>query len=149
MSGERKTRTHDRAFKLAVLARVAAGETVSALSREVGVRGKLIYQWRRAYQSGGAEALRGRGRPGKEERAAFAVREPSTPVAGLSGPSELDLARQKIAALERKIGQQALELDFFGEALQLMNEADRRPSGPDDAPVSTASSGRGCSGKAS
>lgn len=44
MSGERKTRTHDRAFKLAVLARVAAGETVSALSREVGVRGKLIYR---------------------------------------------------------------------------------------------------------
>jgi hypothetical protein len=63
-------------------------------------------------------------------------------------PGELARARAQIAELERKIGQQALELDFFGQALQLMNEAGRRPSVPGDAPASTASSGRGRSGKA-
>lgn len=42
MSGERKTRTHDRAFKLAVLALLVAGETVSTLSRQVGREGGQI-----------------------------------------------------------------------------------------------------------
>lgn len=61
-------------------------------------------------------------------------------------PGQLARARAQIAELELKIGQQALELDFFlGHALQLMNEAGRRPSAPGDAPASTASSrpGRG------
>ena len=48
----------------------------------------------------------------------------------------------------RRIGQQALELDFFGQALQLMEQAGRRPSGPADVPASTASSRRGRGGKA-
>jgi hypothetical protein len=68
--------------------------------------------------------------------------------AGVAAPDELALARERIAALERKVGQQALELDFFAQALQLMNEAGRRPSGPPAAPASTASSGPGRSGRA-
>ena len=46
-----------REFKLAALARMAAGENVSALSRELGVRRKLLYQWRDAVRRGGAEAF--------------------------------------------------------------------------------------------
>jgi hypothetical protein len=68
--------------------------------------------------------------------------------AGVAAPDELARAQQQIAALERKIGQQALELDFFGQALQLMNEAGRRPSVPQGAPASTTSSGRGRGGRA-
>jgi hypothetical protein len=67
---------------------------------------------------------------------------------GVAVPDELARARAQIAALERKIGQQALELDFFGQALQLTEQAGRRPSGPPDAPASTASSRRGRGGKA-
>jgi hypothetical protein len=67
---------------------------------------------------------------------------------GVAVPDELALAQQRIAALEQKIGQQALELDFFGQALQLMNEAGRRPSGLPDALASTASSRPGRSGRA-
>ena len=54
-------RRFDRAFKLAALARMAAGENVSAVSRELGVRRKLLYQWRDTVRRGGVEALRGVG----------------------------------------------------------------------------------------
>jgi hypothetical protein len=36
----------------------------------------------------------------------------------MAGRGELLSARQRIAELERKVGQQELELDFFGEALR-------------------------------
>jgi len=52
-----------RAFKVAALERMAAGENVSALSRELGIRRKLLYQWRDAVRRGAIAALRGRGRP--------------------------------------------------------------------------------------
>jgi transposase len=136
-----------REFKLAALARMAAGENVSALGRELGVRRKLLYQWRETVRRGGAEALRGVGRPPAAERL---VRIPARPraVVPVAVPDELALAQQRIADLERKIGQQALELDFFGQALQLMEQVGRAASAPPDAPVSTASSGRGRSGRA-
>ena len=141
-------RRFDRAYKLAALERMAAGENVSALSRELKVRRKLLYQWRDTVRRGGAEALRGVGRPRRGERAAV-VERPSTAVPpGVAAPDELMRARARIAELERKIGQQALELDFFGQALQLMEQADRRPSGLADATAFTASSGPGRGGKA-
>jgi transposase-like protein len=138
-----------REFKLAALARMAAGENVSALSRELGVRRKLLYQWRDTVRRGGAEALRGVGRPRSGGKAAAPAARPRVRVpAGVVAPGELAQARQRIAELERKIGQQALELDFFRQALQLMEEAGRQPSELPDAPASTASSGPGRSGKA-
>jgi transposase-like protein len=142
-------RRHERAFKVAALERMAAGENVSALGRELGVRRKLLYQWRDTVRRGGVEALRGVGRPPAGARVAATVaRERVAAPAGVAEPDELTRARQRIAALERKIGQQALELDFFGQALQLMEQAGRRPSGPQGAPASTASSGPGRSGRA-
>jgi transposase len=138
-----------REFKLAALARMAAGENVSALGRELGVRRKLLYRWRDTVRRGGAEALRGAGRPRSGEKVAAPAARARAPVpAGVAVPDELARARAQIAALERKIGQQALELDFFRQALQLMEEAGRQPSGLPDAPASTASSGLGRSGKA-
>ena len=56
MSEERR---FSREFKLAALARMAAGENVSALARELGVRRKYLYQWRERFRAGGAIALRG------------------------------------------------------------------------------------------
>ncbi len=50
--------------------------------------------------------------------------------AAVAVPDDLARAREQIAALERKIGQQALELDFFGQALlmeQVGRAADRKP----------------------
>lgn len=134
-----------RDFKLAALARMAAGENVSALGRELGVRRKLLYQWRDTVRRGGAEALRGVGRPPAAERL---VRVPARPRAVVAVPDDLARAREQIAALERKIGQQALELDFFGQALQLMEQVGRAASELPDAPASTASSRPGRGGRA-
>jgi transposase len=146
--GQGKARQFDRAFKVAALARMAAGENLSALSRELGVRRKLLYQWRDRVRRGGVEALRGVGRPRTGERLEAVVGRSAAPPAAVAVPDALARARQQIAALQSKIGQQALELDFFEHALRLMQEAGRRPSGPADVPASTASSGRRRGGKA-
>jgi hypothetical protein len=107
------------------------------------VRRKLLYQWRDTVRCGGVEALRGVGRPRASERLTVAVERPPPAVPrGVAGPDELARARERIAALKRKIGQQALELDFFAQALPLMDEAGRAASAPHDAPASTASSRR-------
>jgi transposase-like protein len=104
-------------FKRAILARLGAGEVVSALAAEIGVHRQLIYKWRDAERAGSLG--RRRGPPTKAERLA---RE-----ANLAEASELELARRKIAELERKVGQQAVDLDFFRGALQRI-EASRPAS---------------------
>jgi transposase len=142
MTEEADRRRFSRDFKLAVLSRMAAGENVSALSRELGIARKCLYQWRDRFRLGGAVALRSRGRPTKSETLAMgggadgaALEAPVNP---MPPPDELARARRQIAELERKIGQQALDLDFFQQALQRI-EASRRPS---DGPGGTASSPR-------
>lgn len=148
MAGK-QARRFDRAFKVAALERMAAGENVSALGRELGVRRKLLYRWRETVRRGGVEALRGVGRPPGRACFAAAVEQPrSAAPRGVAPPDELARARERIAALERKIGQQALELDFFAQALPLMEEAGRAASGPRDVPAPTASSRRGRGGRA-
>ena len=129
---KRVVRSFSRDFKLKAIARMAAGENVSALSAELSVKRELLYRWRAAYRSGGELALRGRpGRPKRAEAVAMAAaRGPSAQA------SDLAAARRKIAELERTIGQQHLDLDFFKEALRRI-EASRRPS---DGPGATASS---------
>jgi transposase-like protein len=94
---------------------------VSALADELGVRRELLYDWREKFAAGGPAALKGSGRP--------------RPTAE---PPELQDERRRIAALERKLGEQALLIDFFRGALQRI-EASRRPS---EGPGATASSPR-------
>src|SRR6476469_5303047 len=119
---------------------MAAGENVSALARELGVLRKCLYQWRNRFQQGGPVALRSRGRMTRAERVALRKDAPLGPLAGPMPPAEPpdELALGRIALLEGKVAQQALELDFFQQALQRI-EASRRPS---DGPGVTASSPR-------
>src|SRR6478609_7468247 len=113
---------YNREFKLAVVRRVAAGESVSSLARELGIRSRNIYNWLYRFREGGAAALRPDGRPTRLEAAEMHL----GPVAeaGSLGmpppdpPDQLELARVRIAALERKVGRQELELDFFQKALR-------------------------------
>jgi transposase len=148
MSQEGKERRFSREFKLAALARMAAGENVSALCRELGIKRKYIYQWRDRFRLGGPAALRSRGRPTTADVLAMrpgAELEPPVDAKGRSvampppePPDELARARERIVALERKIGQQQVDLDFFKGALRRI-EASRRPS---DGPGGTGSSPR-------
>ena len=58
------------------------------------------------------------------------------------GPAEeLEAARRRVAELERKIGQQQVELDFFRQALRQVGQA-RQPSDGLGVPASTRSSRR-------
>jgi transposase-like protein len=133
------------------------GENVSALSRELNVRRKLLYEWRAAFRAGGPDALRGPGRPRKgsvvvgAKSAAAGVSGAGVSGAGRSGAGgpgdELAAARRRIAELERKVGQQALEADFFRQALRLF-ETSREPSDRAGGTASTASSRPGRGGKA-
>jgi transposase len=129
-------RVFTREFKLKIVRRMLAGENVSALARELKVLRKDLYVWRTRFRSGGAEALRGRGRPPKAGSAVVA-----RSMTAKQAASPVDGTKKRIAELERKIGQQQVELDFFRQALQRVKGA-RRPSEGLGAPRSTRSSKR-------
>lgn len=127
-------RIFSREFKLKAIERMEAGESASALSLELSVARQVLYRWRDGFRAGGEEALRSkRGRPTRAEALAMAVaRGPA------KGANSLAQARRQIADLERKVGQQQLDLDFFKGALRHI-EASRRASA---SPGVTASSSR-------
>lgn len=114
---KKRSRVFGRAFKLAAVRRMMAGEDVSALSRELKVLRKDLYYWRARFRAGGPEALRGKGRPPKSEVALARPKEPA---------GEIVAARKRIAELERKIGQQQVDLDFFRQALRQVGGVRRR-----------------------
>jgi transposase len=118
-------RIFSREFKLEAVRRILAGERIKALSQELNVLRKDLYAWRDLFRAGGAEALRPLGRPRKDAVVAARVRERARDVAAgdLAAP-------ERVAELERKIGQQQIELDFFRQALQRVKEARRPNAGP-------------------
>jgi transposase-like protein len=130
-------RNFSRELKLSAVRRMLAGENVSALARELAVLRKDLYVWRDRFRAGGPEALRGRGRPRKVPPTERPPDRP--PDRGEAG--DLAAARRRIAELERKVGQQQVELDFFQRALRQVREA-RRPNGAPGATASTRSSKR-------
>jgi len=108
--------------------RVEAGEPTSALAVELGVRRKLLYDWRDAYRRFGLAGLnRKRGRKLKDFGGVPASAKPE---------AELAQARVRIVELERLVGRQQADLDFFRRALRLTDATP--PSGT--APKSTRSS---------
>jgi len=95
-----------------------AGENVSALARELKSTRKDLYVWRDRFLAGGPEALRGRGRPPKAEAASLIASGAKAQAAVSDTPAtELEEARKRIAELERKVGQQQVDLDFFSASL--------------------------------
>ncbi len=155
---ERPSSRLTRAFKLAALQRMLAGENVSALARELGIKRKLLYQWRDRVRANGPSGLRSRGRPKRElvEPVEIGTDTPDSLSALVVSPGSiaptqappiaeaavtLMRAEARIAELERKVGQQELELDFFQKALRRVKDA-RSTNGAPVAPPSTRSSER-------
>jgi len=131
-----RPRVFSREFKEAAVRRILDGEKVRALAAELQVWPKLLYQWWNRYERGGSEALRPPGRP--LGSAAWAERSRPTPSAqsreagnkakGEQHRTPDDVTEsERVAELERKVGQQELELDFFARALRHV-KASARPS---------------------
>lgn len=104
---------------MGVAQRIAQGESVSAIRHELGIKRSVLYRWRDAYRRDGAEGLqRPVGRPP-------GVPNPPRPA---SPPEEA--AARRVAELERKIGQQALDIDFLQRAFKRVEEARRSNATP-------------------
>jgi len=134
-------RVFSREFKVGIVCRMLAGENASALARELKLTRKDLYVWRDRFQAGGPEALRGRGRPPKAEAAGLAASGTSAKAPVETPATELEAARKRIAELERKVGQQQLDLDFFQRALRHVG-APRQPGTKPGVTGSTKSSKR-------
>ena len=119
-----KQRVFSWELKERVARRILGGESVSALHHELQIKRSVLYRWRDAYRKEGVAGLqRANGRPP-------GVLNPPRPAAD---PEVA--ATRRIAELERKIGQQALDLDFFQRAFKRVKELRRK----DAAPGATAS----------
>lgn len=134
-------RQFSEAFKEAAVRRLEAGEKIAAVAAGLGVRRKLLYQWRDAWRAMGSAGFnRKRGRkPGwKAEAGAAAAPSSSADAVAPAAPAsqELRKAQARIAELERLIGRQQADLHFFREALRLWDATS--PSG--GAATSTRSS---------
>jgi transposase len=108
-----KRRVYSREFKVSAVQRMLAGEHVAALAKDLQIPAGHLYKWCGHFRRGGPEALRPACRPRK--------------VFGAPAPLSVATARKRISELERKVGQQQVELDFFRQALRRVGEA-RQPS---------------------
>ena len=89
-------RQFTREFKLAAIRRLEMGSTVVEVSRAFEVNPNVLHRWRREFRDGPGNAFPGPGKRRWEEN--------------------------QVAQLERKIGQQTLEIDFLKGCLQRIEE---------------------------
>jgi transposase len=89
-------RRFTREFKLAAVRRLEEGIPVAELARGLEVNPNVLHRWRREFREGPGNAFPGHGQRRWSEG--------------------------RIADLERKIGQQVLEIDFLKGCLQRMEE---------------------------
>ena len=92
----RSRRKFTKEFKLDAVQRLRAGEQAGLVARSLEVSRQELYRWSRDVDKFGERAFSGVGQKRAEET--------------------------RIAELERKIGQQVLEIDFLKRALQHVEE---------------------------
>ena len=89
-------RQFTKEFKLAALQRLEMGASVGEVARAFEVNPNVLQRWRREFRQGPGNGFPGWGKRRWEEG--------------------------RVAQLERKIGQQALEIDFLKGCLQRIDE---------------------------
>ena len=89
-------RKFTREFKEAAVRRLELGATVGEVARACEVNPNVLHRWRRELRELGAKAFPGEGQRRADEN--------------------------RIAELERKVGRQALEIDFLRRCLQHVEE---------------------------
>jgi len=101
-------------FKKSVAQRILGGESVSSLHHELDIKRAILYRWRDVYRKEGVAGFeRPRGRPPGSAAAPRSAVDPEG-------------AAKRIADLERKIGQQTLDLDFLQRAFRRLKETRRK-----------------------
>lgn len=108
-------RLFTKEFKLAAVRRLEQGVSIGEAARALEVNPNVLHRWRREFRTGPGNAFPGNGK----ER----------------------WAEGRIAELERKIGQQQLDLDFFKQALRHI-EATRRQNSARGVTASSPTSRR-------
>jgi transposase len=93
-------RKFTKEFKEAVLRRLDLGASIAEVARACEVNPNLWHRWRKEVREHGTKAFPGLGRKRAEE--------------------------ERIAQLERKVGQQALEIDFLRRCWQHVEEQRKR-----------------------
>jgi transposase len=106
-------RQFTKEFKLAAVRRLEQGVSIAEVARALEVNPHLLQRWGREFRQGPGNAFSGNGKPRWSEG--------------------------RIPELERKIGQQALEIDFLKGCLQRIEEQ-RMPQALTGNPPSTARS---------
>ena len=138
----RVLRTFSGALKEELVRRIKDGESVRGVSAETGVLKSSLHQWLEADRATGSAGLnRKRGRPRRGGASPFGPMAGEPPPAAVGPPAmgppdDLRAAKARIAELERLVGQQQLDLDFFQEALRSWDATSRN----DGAPISSPSS---------
>jgi transposase len=89
-------RLFTKEFKLAAVRRLEQGTSIGEAARALEVNPNVLHRWRREFRSGPGNAFPGNGTQRWSEG--------------------------RIAELERKIGQQALEIDFLKSCLQRIEQ---------------------------
>ncbi len=93
--GQRR-RKFTKEFKEAAVRRLELGASVAEVARACEVDPNVLHRWRRELHEHGAKAFSGNGRSRAEE--------------------------SRVAELERKVGRQAMEIDFLRRCLQHADE---------------------------
>ena len=117
MTQKMTIKTYPTAFKVSAINRIEAGEAVLHVSRDLGVSRKLLHDWKKAWGLKGHQGLNAKRGPKPGPKLIRHLE--AVPSKGSAG--ELAQARARIAELERKIGQQAVDIDFFQRALRVLN----------------------------
>lgn len=89
-------RKFTKEMKMAAIQQLEAGSSVAEVARAFEVNPNLLHRWRKEYRHGPGNAFPGAGKRRWDET--------------------------KIAQLERKVGQQAVEIDFLKGCLQKLEE---------------------------
>jgi len=89
-------RRFTKEFKMAAVRRLEVGASVAEVARACEVDPNVLHRWRRELDQHGAKAF--------------------------SGPGKRRAEESRIAELERKVGRQAMEIDFLQRCLQHAEE---------------------------
>ena len=96
-------RIFTKEFKLAAVRRLEQGVSIGEVARALEVNANVLHRWRREFRQGPGNVFPGNGKQRWSEG--------------------------RIAELERKIGQQALDLDFLTRAFKRVKDSRQKNTG--------------------